>query len=89
MSDNDQGIAAVNMLRSKMRTLENLRTSSMFMHNRLTPAFFELANTSMAWAIQLGQEFKEDPEVQRWVEKYKEYAAQHKVNWNEKEKASK
>jgi hypothetical protein len=82
MAEEKDVIGEINLLRSKFASLEGLRESSMFMHNRLVPAFFQFAKEVMRSAIDLRDRYPGNKEVERWVNKLWDYAAQHGVNWN-------
>lgn len=79
MSTPSDAQVAVVQLRMKLRTLDRYRSTSMGIHNRLVPAFYQLGEQFLTEANELERRFSDDPEVIRWTAKLNEYATQHKI----------
>ena len=75
----DAQIAVVKM-RTYLRTLERYRSTSVGIHSRVVPAFYELGGKFITEVGDLERRFSDDPEVVRWAAKFHAYADQHKIS---------
>lgn len=68
-----------NLIKSRMRTLERYRRTSMAAHHRLVPSVRLYASAVETEVRAYGEQFPDSKGVQRSVAKFYEYANTHKL----------